>query len=39
MHHNLEYPEIPPYLDNESDLYEELPVIEDSALRSNNVKL
>jgi len=34
-----DYPEIIPFIDNESDIYEELPTENDSPLRTNNVKL
>lgn len=35
----ISYPEISPYLDNESDIYEELPPNDDSPLRIGYVKL
>lgn len=35
----MDYPEISPYLDNESDLYEELPTVNDSPLRISYAKL
>lgn len=33
---NTDYPEISPFIDNESDIYEELPDTEDSPLRTKN---
>lgn len=39
MLNKFEYPEVPPYIDNESDTYEELPFINDSPLRTDNAKL
>jgi len=35
----MSYPEIYPFIDNESDIYEELPATEDTPLRIINVKL
>lgn len=29
------YPEVSPFIDNESDIYEELPTTEDSPLRTS----